>query len=312
MASGRENAALSELEAVVAIDRRNVRASEQLAALYRSRARTSDAIRLYEQVLTIDSTRRTVRSALADAYKEMAVDSFRTQAYDAALRIFDHALAADSAADVYGWLTYIMNIQKRDSAAIALLPIASRWRQDNGSVHNNVGFAYFRRKMYPEALASYREAFRRDSTSIAILRNYVSSLRRIRQFESAFAVLDAGLRMYPNNYRLLIERADILVDALRPREALKVSDEALRLFPDSAGAHRGRGRALFRLGQYAEALAEDERAGQLNPADATTHNNRAADLIELGRLAEAVSAANRSISATRSRFRWKASPWNRG
>ena len=79
-------------------------------------------------------------------------------------------------------------------------------------------------------------------------------------------------------------RANILVDAGFPDEALKSFDRALALNPTSGPDWLNRGALLQELGRHAEALASFDKAIMCGPEVAEAHVNRANALKDLGQL----------------------------
>jgi len=95
------------------------------------------------------------------------------------------------------------------------------------------------------------------------------------------------------------ERAEALVDAGRPAEALAFAEAAVRLDPRRAEGFAARARALRALGQGAAALADLDAANARTPATAPAHDARGVLLSEAGRLDEARAAFSMALSLDR-------------
>ncbi|WP_395942631.1 tetratricopeptide repeat protein [Brevundimonas sp.] len=94
-----------------------------------------------------------------------------------------------------------------------------------------------------------------------------------RRYEEAVAYLDRTLKVQPQNWMLLSEKAAALQGLARWEEALALADDALASSDLLMALHRGpfhrrRGFSLIELGRLDEAKAAYEAALELDPEDA--------------------------------------------
>jgi serine/threonine protein kinase/tetratricopeptide (TPR) repeat protein len=89
---------------------------------------------------------------------------------------------------------------------------------------------------------------------------------------TALADFDAALRLNPQSYRGLQNKAAVLADKFgREAAAVRVLDEAVRLYPDAVAPVAGRAVLLARAGQGDRAVADAEAALRLDPGPATLY-----------------------------------------
>jgi tetratricopeptide (TPR) repeat protein len=169
-----------------------------------------------------------------------------------------------------------------------------------------------------------------DSSRPEALHSRAVSLRRLRQFEKAQAVLDEALKLHGRDVRLLKEQVVLLcarklfdralatLDRMLAREpenalvwewkaatlcaqgrlaeADEVVQAALGQFPDHAGLLAERGYLCFAQGQFEPAVEWFDRALGLNDRDEVAWQWKVAALRRLGRLAEAEAVLERVIA----------------
>ena len=96
--------------------------------------------------------------------------------------------------------------------------------------------------------------------------------------DRAMANFDRALRLDAGHAEGHYNRADLLRDLGRHREAIRGYDTALRLRPDHPWAFNNRGLAYAALGQHRRALSDFRKALNLAGGDPDIHENRASSL----------------------------------
>lgn len=95
----------------------------------------------------------------------------------------------------------------------------------------------------------------------------------------------------PNGGEGLLPRAEALIDAGRPADALPLLTQAIAAEPGNARAYCLQSLALMKQEQYPAALRAAEAAVRLEPAGEWGHRLRAIVLLEMGRKREALAPA---------------------
>lgn len=99
----------------------------------------------------------------------------------------------------------------------------------------------------------------------------------------------------PNPVSGLLERAEVLLDLGRPKEALPLLQQAAGLAPDDCNPHCWMALALFRLGRHAEALQVVARGATLAPDYEWPHRLRAIILRDQRKFRPALEAAQIAV-----------------
>ncbi|MFL6072809.1 MAG: tetratricopeptide repeat protein [Mycobacteriales bacterium] len=115
------------------------------------------------------------------------------------------------------------------------------------------------------------------------------------QLEDALAVVDAGLATDPTHRALLTGKAEILLDAGRPAEAVGIAAQLARSHPDDAYALQLHGRALRELADYPGAVTAFEAEVALDPENAGARARLGHALALAGDLAAARQYLDRAL-----------------
>jgi tetratricopeptide (TPR) repeat protein len=158
-----------------------------------------------------------------------------------------------------------------------------------------------------EMLDQSRKLLKRAMQSPSALTHQIASEMAAysrRNPKTAFAEAEAAMALDANDPAGHLARANVLLKAKRPGEAVASMQQAMQLDNQYPSCYLTRlGRARFDLGQYAEAAATLERATELNPDDDRSFVYLAAAYGYLGRDADAISAVDR-LNWLRSEIRW--------
>jgi protein O-GlcNAc transferase len=218
---GRNEQALSEIEAALALKPDDADAHLNRANVLKVLGRAQDALAGYARALEVkpgwpqaENNRGTVLQALSR--------------HDEALGAYDRALAA---------------------------------APDYAEALNNRGSVLQDLKRPAEALAAYDQALRRAPGFAAAFNNRGSVLMELRRFGDALSCFDRALTLRPGDVETINNRGNALQGLARYDEALAMYDQALALNPDHAQALNNRGSALQQLKRHEEALASFDKAG---------------------------------------------------
>ncbi len=148
-----------------------------------------------------------------------------------------------------------------------------------------------------EAEQLYRDLLRRAPEQSDAL-HFLGVIETQRGHNDAgLALMDRAIAANPRNVAALYNRANLLRDLGRHKDAVAGYDAALAIRPGNAPALNNRGTALQMLGRYEDAASSYERALAVNPNYADAHSNRGNVLALLGRFADALASYDRALAS---------------
>ncbi|MBW3130889.1 tetratricopeptide repeat protein [Hymenobacter profundi] len=115
-------------------------------------------------------------------------------------------------------------------------------------------------------------------------------------YRTAIRTADAGLKLHPRNFDLLLTRAKAQTKLGNYAEALPDYTAALRLKSDDANAYRGRGMAYAALQQYSAAISDYSKALKYNPNDKEAFFNRGKTRMQTLNFKAAISDFTQAIA----------------
>ncbi len=122
----------------------------------------------------------------------------------------------------------------------------------------------------------------------------------------AFNILDPGLQEYPDDFRLLKLRADILATASRRhQEAVKAYDVILNEHPEALEVHWAKWSVLLRSGQHDQAIAEFQRIAQLDAKNPIASLRLAQELRKVDRLEESLEWYEKAVAMIPNMTGWR-------
>lgn len=122
----------------------------------------------------------------------------------------------------------------------------------------------------------------------------------------ALNILDPGLQEYPDDFRLLKLRADILATASRRhQEAVKAYDVILNEHPEALEVHWAKWSVLLRSGQHDQAIAEFQRIAQLDAKNPIASLRLAQELRKVDRLEESLEWYEKAVAMIPNMTGWR-------
>jgi tetratricopeptide (TPR) repeat protein len=141
---------------------------------------------------------------------------------------------------------------------------------DNYQALTDMGILMARGFDQPEAaIPFYQKAIKKKPTEFTGIYNCVISLHRLKRYDEALKLAGCGLKWNPDRPELLMEKALVLFDAKRFREALPVLRQYAAIKDDltEAGIYKYMGICLYMTGQPAAAIKEFDKALLLSAED---------------------------------------------
>ena len=149
----------------------------------------------------------------------------------------------------------------RHQEALAAYDRALEAQPNYAEALNNRGIVLQDLKRPAEALEAYDRALRSAPNFAQAFNNRGSVLMELRRFVDALSCFDRAISLRPSDIEVINNRGNALQGLGRYDEALKTYDRVLAIRPDHVSALNNRGSALQQLKRYEEALASFEKAG---------------------------------------------------
>lgn len=127
---------------------------------------------------------------------------------------------------------------------------------------------------YPEALKKYEQALLIDKKSSRAYYEIGYTYQAMKQYDNAIKAYDKVIKMGEKDETLLLtymNKASILDDAGKPKEAVKLYKKGIEIYPDHYLLHFNLGITYTRLQEYDLAETALDNAILLNTAHASSH-----------------------------------------
>ncbi len=137
----------------------------------------------------------------------------------------------------------------------------------------NLGFAYFKKRMFPEAIAAYQQSIKTTPHYADAYKNLSAVYLESGDYEAAQRHAEAAVSLHPKD---AINRNQLGRVFLRKQEYEKAREEfqaATRLDPFMAPSYNNLAICYFKEGRYDDAVAQYRRALEFNPRLGSIHVN---------------------------------------
>jgi len=148
---------------------------------------------------------------------------------------------------------------------------------------------------YEEAMSSYEDAIRLDSTDADLHVSKAQVLICTKKYEEALVACEEAIRLDPNNASAHKEKGYALVQLDHYEDAVSAYLKVAQLNLDDAYEQREIGKILGILKQYKEALKAFDRAIHLDPHFISAYIGSADALKKLGRYEDALAVLNKIL-----------------
>ncbi len=148
-----------------------------------------------------------------------------------------------------------------------------------------------------EAQQWYRKAVAADPRSSEARRNLALSLSRGGEHQEARKVLEAALRMHPEEALLSFDLANAQLATGDPNDAIASFQRALAIAPDFEAAHFNLANTLMQLQRWQEAQGHLDRVLEISPGDPRALYQRAMCLYQGGQQEEGLKDLKEVLAA---------------
>jgi tetratricopeptide (TPR) repeat protein len=149
------------------------------------------------------------------------------------------------------------------------------------TVFNNRGNAWFRKGLYPNAIADYGAAIERNPRFIEAFRNRAFVLIKQNEFDRAIVDLNQSIALDPKGSFAFYLRGFALYSKGELERSIRDFDAAIALNAEYYAAYLHRGDAWYRKRDFDKALRDFDQAIKISPKDPTAFNERVFAIILL-------------------------------
>ncbi len=149
----------------------------------------------------------------------------------------------------------------------------------------NLGFAHFKRGMFPEAIAAYQQAIKINPYDDDAHKKLSEVYLDMNDYDSAQRYAETALRLRP----------DKAIDHKLLDAAAGSAQTSVRLYSEGAMNHNQLGRVFLRRQEYARAREQFQAAIRLDPFLSQAYNNLAIGYFKEGRYDNAIEQYRRAL-----------------
>ena len=158
-----------------------------------------------------------------------------------------------------------------------------------------IGFTYFSKGCFQEAIAHYDETIRLNPNVISAYSNRGGTHIKIGKYEEAIADYDVVIDFKPRDANPYNMRGFSKFCLGRHEEAIADFDEAIDIDPEFAEAYSNRGTAKAQLGRNEEAIKDLDKAIDIDPELAEAYLSRGATKAQFDQSEDAIVDLDKAI-----------------
>jgi tetratricopeptide (TPR) repeat protein len=292
--------ARSLLEEVLGADQNDVSALYLLAQAQRQTRDFEAAEATARKLMALDPQGASGPYALAQVFEQQhAYERVVETLQPLVDRLTEHGAAAGRTVDMTPILLHLgfayLDLQKPDKA-IPLLERARQSSPDESTIAVGLVQAQILAKQYARAIDEAGKARTMFPEDVRLERLQADALRLDNQVDKAVALLEDVLRAHPEDVSNHMALAELLINADRTEEALKVLKAAESKFPSDETVLFEMGAAYERQKRYGEAEAALRKVIAKDPSHAQALNYLGYMLADRGvRLSESVGYIQRAL-----------------
>jgi tetratricopeptide (TPR) repeat protein len=186
--------------------------------------------------------------------------------------------------------------QAAQDEAIRLSQVATRLDASNPLGFNALGYVYYRRGLYQEAIRSYDSALRVNPNAPEVLYNKSIAHMSLQQYDLAQASLNQAIRFRPENSEYLLLMAQILEKNGKAAEAIEAYNRAIQSgLQNPAPAYLGIGNIYLSRGQIDVAQTNYSKAVAADPNLLDGYYQLASTYFLQGKLDQAITEFERVV-----------------
>jgi tetratricopeptide (TPR) repeat protein len=248
-------AALAELERILAEDPDDLDAQLRVSLMYGEMKEYSKAIERLQRILVVRPAELKVRDYLGYLFEENKEHEKALEAYELNLKLeptyFEGQLHL-------GVLLYRL---KRIPESIAHLREATKLNPKQPESHIVLGLAYLQSDQFEAASQAFEEGIKFNPKNADLHFNLGTAYDKLNRFDDVVRAMETALKLDPHHADALNYLGYSYADrGIKTEEALALTKQAVALKPDNGYYVDSLGWAFYKMGRLDEALTQIKRA----------------------------------------------------
>lgn len=204
---GKNDEACDCFEYVISENPNDVLAYNHLGSIYATKKDYQKSISIYKRGLQIDPNHPILQYNLARSYVAINSDLDAFKAFEAALR------AKPSWKDAVKEYSALLNKYSRTKESCEVVQKAINLYPTDGHLYYLLGKSFLVQTDYESAVKSFEKAISLDNTNPSYYEKLIFAYEREQKFDEGLEVAEKGIKLFPNNIKIMREKVHLLFSA---------------------------------------------------------------------------------------------------
>jgi len=246
--------ALTEYQKALELDPDNWSILLNEAAVHFEMNEMDKCIETCKKVIEEGRSKKADFQTIAKAYNRIGNAYSKQEKFDEAIEAYSKSLTESSTAQTLQSLRKVEKLKRERDAINYIDPEKAQEEREKGN-------ELFKQQKFPEAIAAYTEAIRRNPKDHVLFSNRAAAYTKLGEFNYAVKDCDQSLALNPNFVKSYIRKANLEVATKQYHKAIETFDKALKIEPDNSEAKEGLQRTLGMV-------AQQQRSGSIDKEQA--------------------------------------------
>jgi stress-induced-phosphoprotein 1 len=197
---------------------------------------------------------------IAKAFNRIGNAYTKQEKYAEAIEAYQKSLTESSTPQTLQALRKVEKLKRERDAINYIDPQKSQEEKEKGN-------EFFKQQKFPEAIASYTEALRRNPKDHVLYSNRAAAYTKLGEFNYAMKDCDESLALNPNFVKSYIRKANLEVVTKQYHKAIETFDKALKIEPDNFEAKEGLQKTMNMVAQQQRSGTVDKEQAARSMAD---------------------------------------------
>lgn len=202
------------------------------AAVYMSKKEYDQAITVANEAIELGRANRAAFDELAKGFRRIGKANEKKRDFEAAIAAYESA-QLESHDKATERTIKKLQLEQRKAARLAYID------PEKAQEHKEAGNVHFRAGAWPQALAEYEEAVKRDPNSAPLRNNLAAALTKLMDFNGAKAAVDKALELDETYVKAWARKGDIEFFMKEYHKALESYQRGLGLEDGNAACRQG-------------------------------------------------------------------------
>jgi len=241
--------AIMEYDRALSIEPDNFNIILNKAAAYFEKNESDKCIELCKNVVEEGRSKKADFQLIAKAFSRMGNAYLKQERYEEAIEAYDKSLTEHNNPDVGKQKKKAEKLKKEKDEKLYLDPEKSKVEKDKGN-------EFFKHQKFPEAIAAYTEAIRRNPQDAVLYSNRAAAYTKLGEFQLGLNDCEEALKRDSKFVKAFIRKAHLETVMKQYHKALATYDEALKIDPENQEVKDGINRVIELVNQSQEEASQ--------------------------------------------------------